>query len=292
MTGRFAASPARAGMYPRGRAASRNRKGFPRTRGDVPRKDLSMNATKKLPPHARGCTVCGPTAMATKSASPARAGMYLERRAGARSGASFPRTRGDVPASLRAVFAGAWLPPHARGCTDDGLPGRDAPRASPARAGMYRAREGAPCQPGRFPRTRGDVPYDELAGRSRPRLPPHARGCTRPRDVQRRVRRAPPPPRARGRTRYNPPFPFPVGANGRPVAVRRHLPHPSAVASVRGLRAESGRDRRMARLVRRAAARRPRAPRPPKPLRAAGLADAASLRPPARSGSRAGAGQA
>ena len=207
-----------------------------------------------------------------------------------------------------------WLPPHARGCTDPGHGLAPRKRASPARAGMYRADTRVRTQPKSFPRTRGDVPGRYPSSYTAQKLPPHARGCTGPipefvHSPKASPARAgmypaarcpaasptcspPPPPRARGRTRYNPPFPFPVGANGRPVAVRRHLPHPSAVASVRGLRAESGRDRRMARLVRRAAARRPRAPRPPEPLRAAGLADAASLRPPARSGPRAGAGQA
>ena len=51
-------------------------------------------------------------------------------------------------------------------------------RASPARAGMYRAFKSLFFGPPRFPRTRGDVPragWASLPGRP---LPPHARGCT------------------------------------------------------------------------------------------------------------------
>ena len=165
-------------------------------------------------------------------------------------------------------------------------------RAFPARAGMARMRAAHDGLFRRVPRPRGDGPaHARQLGLEDSRSPPARGWPVRVLHPDAPYLAPPPPPRG-GRTRYNPPFPFPVGVNGRSVAVRRYLPHPSAVASVRGLRAESGRDRRMARLVRRAAARRPRAPRPPELLRAAHLADAASLRPPARSGPRAGAGQA
>ena len=132
------ASPARAGMYPD--AAAR------------------LRGVRRLPPHARGCTAPAIGNERSAWASPARAGMYPRSRPPFRPPACFPRTRGDVPAAQRAGVMSSSLPPHARGCTHHRRLQRRRPRASPARAGMYRCNATPSDAAAGFPRTRGDVP--------------------------------------------------------------------------------------------------------------------------------------
>ena len=172
------ASPARAGMYLLiGTAASRIGR-FPRTRGDVPSLPDNEGIIFELPPHARGCTQRIRQCTNSRTASPARAGMYPARPHRTRVRQRFPRTRGDVPASRTAASASPPLPPHARGCT----PGADEfsvfDVASPARAGMYQLAHGHRLFFDSFPRTRGDVPGSPKPLADSPVLPPHARGCT------------------------------------------------------------------------------------------------------------------
>ena len=172
------ASPARAGMYQNAVALYQVHPGFPRTRGDVPFTWPGQTTPAWLPPHARGCTPAYPAPRAPRTASPARAGMYLPGLPEAGRGRSFPRTRGDVPSTRRARNSAIRLPPHARGCTRDMSALRWRARASPARAGMYLfTRRSARCRR-RFPRTRGDVPRTLGPRGMSARLPPHARGCT------------------------------------------------------------------------------------------------------------------
>ena len=111
------ASPARAGMYPRPCTRGIRRRGFPRTRGDVPIAANAANTATALPPHARGCTEWSRVTGITQKASPARAGMYRRWRSGRGGRGRFPRTRGDVPMFDFAAGDGGELPPHARGCT-------------------------------------------------------------------------------------------------------------------------------------------------------------------------------
>ena len=172
------ASPARAGMYPPPSSSSPMPPSFPRTRGDVPCRGAAAPLARRLPPHARGCTVLALQPDRPAAASPARAGMYLETLPAAPRRGGFPRTRGDVPlADFDQAFVDG-LPPHARGCTRAASVIRDALPASPARAGMYREDQSRPDPRCRFPRTRGDVPH-RLVDHVRVHvLPPHARGCT------------------------------------------------------------------------------------------------------------------
>ena len=133
---------------------------------------------RALPPHARGCTLDSVQTLPVVRASPARAGMYPRSPAPSPPGTGFPRTRGDVPLSAPAPVLAEGLPPHARGCTGNDRRSRCQPRASPARAGMYRARSIRGAVPTRFPRTRGDVPQGFMRSKGDHQLPPHARGCT------------------------------------------------------------------------------------------------------------------
>ena len=155
---RAVASPARAGMYRACRRRCLTRRGFPRTRGDVPEFGLLIDHSGKLPPHARGCTPFGAPERQPPAASPARAGMYPSSPRGRRPANSFPRTRGDVPGVRYLRSNDTPLPPHARGCTFGRRRPTQADGASPARAGMY--------------------PIEDGVGGAAHRLPPHARGCT------------------------------------------------------------------------------------------------------------------
>ena len=178
--GRGAASPARAGMYLLSIMSAVRGSGFPRTRGDVPEARARSELSRTLPPHARGCTFDPDQLRRPLSASPARAGMYPAWDSVATPWARFPRTRGDVPHAVYALLAPFQLPPHARGCTLLFLSLSPTPRASPARAGMYRDAVGDLHRDPSFPRTRGDVPEAGFEGTAGARLPPHARGCTLP----------------------------------------------------------------------------------------------------------------
>ena len=91
------ASPARAGMYPHDTAARMLLSSFPRTRGDVPNIGFFDAPMPSLPPHARGCTFMLQGFRQARSASPARAGMYLCAIPMWSRWSGFPRTRGDVP---------------------------------------------------------------------------------------------------------------------------------------------------------------------------------------------------
>ena len=180
------ASPARAGMYPASAGPGTGSRGFPRTRGDVPSPRVIYATTRRLPPHARGCTRLRAFGAPVRLASPARAGMYPCNTGPPIVGRSFPRTRGDVPSRPYARRRRPVLPPHARGCTRLGIGVVGDGPASPARAGMYPST--APIARGRpgFPRTRGDVPNAGSIPSGAVPLPPHARGCTEHRAAARR----------------------------------------------------------------------------------------------------------
>ena len=187
-----AASPARAGMYPRQAGDAQSGHGFPRTRGDVPELEALLGLARQLPPHARGCTPNSAWPRRAWPASPARAGMYRRQARLALRFRCFPRTRGDVPAPAYVGDDTPPLPPHARGCTA-GDEGDDAGQAaSPARAGMYPLSARRTGARPRFPRTRGDVPRARRDAKRRVALPPHARGCTVHRTVRFRSHSASP----------------------------------------------------------------------------------------------------
>ena len=179
IAGRWKASPAHAGMYPWPFLSRRPASRFPRTRGDVPFSVICGHRGEELPPHTRGCTSSSASRMVQASASPAHAGMYLDRRQVRAAPQRFPRTRGDVPRrSYRGRPAGR-LPPHTRGCTRHPRSPESGFHASPAHAGMYRDLRRLQRKRCSFPRTRGDVPAMKKVRLLRSMLPPHTRGCTR-----------------------------------------------------------------------------------------------------------------
>ena len=172
------ASPAHAGMYRWASSAARMRRGFPRTRGDVPLDAPAHGAQVRLPPHTRGCTPVRRRRGDEADASPAHAGMYRNSAHRSRAPSGFPRTRGDVPYPMQAALIDASLPPHTRGCTRSAHHPARRPRASPAHAGMYLVELFSTLAQSSFPRTRGDVPVGDPGAAVDRELPPHTRGCT------------------------------------------------------------------------------------------------------------------
>ncbi len=165
-------------MYPSAGGPRWRRRGFPRTRGDVPILAQATLTAGWLPPHTRGCTRFGPAVSKRRYASPAHAGMYRAHGSVATTGRGFPRTRGDVPRDQHRCTSCGRLPPHTRGCTSESGATRLRTGASPAHAGMYPTSSPAPTTRRRFPRTRGDVPDGRDDRQADRRLPPHTRGCT------------------------------------------------------------------------------------------------------------------
>ena len=172
------ASPAHAGMHPQGAVNARAARGFPRTRGDAPRRGPARRRWPRLPPHTRGCTLIGVGCRVGRPASPAHAGMHPKYRNRASGVSGFPRTRGDAPDRRRAAQRPPALPPHTRGCTRLGAGFRPCFLASPAHAGMHLLAPPAAPTIASFPRTRGDAPNPPPPRTTSPPLPPHTRGCT------------------------------------------------------------------------------------------------------------------
>ena len=137
---RQGASPAHAGMHPRAASRSPTTARFPRTRGDAPKSSASGRGCTWLPPHTRGCTVWPDNCSHGFVASPAHAGMHLDRSQTHHYVDRFPRTRGDAPDSPHEYQRRWELPPHTRGCTLDGRSLIPLTLASPAHAGMHRTR--------------------------------------------------------------------------------------------------------------------------------------------------------
>ena len=153
-----AASPAHAGMDPRGGRGPDGGGRFPRTRGDGPRTIRCSTAPIRLPPHTRGWTRHRAAAIHVGGASPAHAGMDRSRRRCRQRDGGFPRTRGDGPSTSSGPCSPTGLPPHTRGWTRHSAESVSPDLASPAHAGMDLAPRSWVLQWGCFPRTRGDGP--------------------------------------------------------------------------------------------------------------------------------------
>ena len=153
-------------------------RGFPRTRGDGPHRDLLIDFALRVSPHTRGWTPSSPKTAQAKTGFPAHAGMDRGQAAATSGPIGFPRTRGDGPDSLLPTGETERVSPHTRGWT----PPRRHPRSPlagfPAHAGMDPA--GARWRQGcaGFPRTRGDGPVDPSLGSDFHEVSPHTRGWT------------------------------------------------------------------------------------------------------------------
>ena len=131
-----AVSPAGAGMDRGDGFPPALSPGFPRRRGDGPKKAARKKAARKFPPQARGWTSSIHDRNDRDSVSPAGAGMDPPRTTTRPPGAGFPRRRGDGPQTGCGAEPASRFPPQARGWTlDRRLREQDHP-VSPAGAGM------------------------------------------------------------------------------------------------------------------------------------------------------------
>ena len=132
--------------------------GFPHSRGDVPNCQWRDDLQTAFSPLAWGCSRRVPAIVQPKPVFPTRVGMFRYTRYSATESISFPRSRGDVPATDIGVKA-----------TGD---------VFPTRVGMFR-RTRSPPRPGAgFPHSRGDVPCDAVISHRLPWFSPLAWGCS------------------------------------------------------------------------------------------------------------------
>ena len=165
-------------MYPNNPSSTLSRRGFPRTRGDVPCIGEDEHWQVMFPPHTRGCTLLPGVRGRFRGVSPAHAGMYRNANTDHIQREGFPRTRGDVPLEEEVAILKDKFPPHTRGCTFSAAVIFALTEVSPAHAGMYRSTGNPISRAPGFPRTRGDVPIKGAKGIGPKTFPPHTRGCT------------------------------------------------------------------------------------------------------------------
>ena len=109
-------------------------------------------------PHTRGCSSRSPPPHTATVVFPAYAGMFLKSRGFLWQGESFPRIRGDVPASRVCQISMGSFSPHTRGCSGSTMT-------------IYATLLG-------FPRIRGDVPLSLKLHKPISTFSPHTRGCS------------------------------------------------------------------------------------------------------------------
>ena len=92
--------------------------------------------------------------------------------------ARFPRIRGDVPLMLVKPLISKSFSPHTRGCSENGYDTLLQGHVFPAYAGMFRTDLLGWFGPARFPRIRGDVPFQLGTSAAATEFSPHTRGCS------------------------------------------------------------------------------------------------------------------
>ena len=170
--------PAHAGMDHHQLVVLRQLVGFPRPRGDGPRRASARPLNPAVSPPTRGWTRIGAALLPDGGGFPAHAGMDPCWSAGRSSRARFPRPRGDGPPDAMAANAASVVSPPTRGWTPvhpirvfDG-------RGFPAHAGMDRLRLAGAVPHHGFPRPRGDGPCQSGRRPFGGRVSPPTRGWT------------------------------------------------------------------------------------------------------------------
>ena len=151
---------------------------FPACAGMFRRHKRRHQHASGFSPRARGCSSVACNAHPHPTVFPACAGMFLMFRWPGRGCRRFPRVRGDVPSPGHGVFDLSKFSPRARGCSAFD-PSRVAQwTVFPACAGMFRLSRISAQPAHRFPRVRGDVPFDFWLVTWRLQFSPRARGCS------------------------------------------------------------------------------------------------------------------
>ena len=151
--------PAYAGMFRPSVRRARDRRRFPRIRGDVPGTMIVGCKQAAFSPHTRGCSDiaaiaakvtevfphtrgCSPYLSAHHQlihVFPAYAGMFRKKFSTPQAYRSFPRIRGDVPYSTPKLFHSLRFSPHTRGCSVGTWAAQKHTWVFPAYAGMFLA---------------------------------------------------------------------------------------------------------------------------------------------------------
>ena len=170
--------PAPAGMDRRRRRRRNCRPRIPRTRGDGPMMQVSVQLPAEDSPHPRGWTHMLPGAPVQRRGFPAPAGMDPGGRGWSARAAGIPRTRGDGPGSGWGGPEIVEDSPHPRGWTRVSAVRGGHVGGFPAPAGMDR--RAAQSGGGRrgIPRTRGDGPEPLTGATVHAVDSPHPRGWT------------------------------------------------------------------------------------------------------------------
>ena len=170
--------PAHAGMFPKRTVICLRCRSFPRARGDVPPGYDPRPRCHAFSPRTRGCSAPGRCWYLAVTVFPAHAGMFLKSYGTSGGRRSFPRARGDVPASRVCQISMGSFSPRTRGCSvlfrhpESSLP------VFPAHAGMFLAEKLRHADIQGFPRARGDVPFLIEAQAYVTEFSPRTRGCS------------------------------------------------------------------------------------------------------------------
>ncbi len=123
--------PARAGVFPTGRATPTRSVCRPRTRGGVPPTAGAVRPIGASAPHARGCSERVLVRPGRIAVGPARAGVFLRSTRGCTGSSRRPRTRGSVPPHRPWTETATPSAPHARGVPSPGVSSPWATRSAP-----------------------------------------------------------------------------------------------------------------------------------------------------------------
>ena len=184
-----------------------------------------------LPPLARGAPSCRRWVASGVGSTPARAGSTGGSWRSRRTGAVYPRSRGEHTGAELSALGGRGLPPLARGAP---LPPRatwDLEWSTPARAGSTQRSESDRRASRVYPRSRGEHAQCGVSGLAKRGLPPLARGARRHPDRGAQPQRS--TPARAGSTCQETRVPFGMGVY--PRSRGEHARNASAIIRLPGL---------------------------------------------------------
>lgn len=151
---------------------------LPRMRGDPPLVDHQATEAIKVALHARGFLGAMPVEPAFGRGCPARAGIFLERASESISEKRLPRMRGDFPVDRAIERRARRVAPHTWGFSGGERVRAFVAIGCPAPSGIFLVARTCSRLCTRFPRTRGDFPFQTADSPENRRVAPHARGSS------------------------------------------------------------------------------------------------------------------